>query len=628
MHRKRIPIKNLHQEIQLIGKRTMLALLLIIVLIICLITRLVYLQIDKHDMYETLSTKNWLDLVPIEPTRGLIYDRKGVLLAENIPVFSLDIIPMQVPDMRKTLAELGSLVVLSPNDIQQFKKQLKQHRRFDEIPLKLRLSEEEVARLAENQYRFPGVVIRARLMRHYPFGASFSHVLGYVGRINTQELQEIDQINYSASHYIGKLGIEKYYEEELHGTVGYEQVENDAKGKPIRVLKEIKGTPGKNIYLTLDSQLQFVAEQAIAGHRGAIVIVQPATGQVLAMVSEPSYDPNLFVVGISQKDYQALQQSPDRPLFNRALRGLYPPASTLKPFIALAALHLGIITPEETIYDPGWFQLSNSTQRFRDWRRGGHGTVNVTRAIISSCDTYFFELAVKMGIRQIDTVLTQFGFGAPTGIDLEDELPGVVPSPEWKKRVKGVSWYNGDTINSVIGQGYTQVTPLQLAAATVTIANRGKRLVPYLLLSEQMPGGKPVLQAPIPLDPLPYQQQSYWDLVIRAMQGVVSPQGTGSRYGNTQTYTLAAKTGTAQVVARPKVDEEDNQDALPERFRDHHWFIAYAPVDKPQIAIAVISENSNIAIDITRTILNYYLGSNNTTVKAAPMPLNGNDNGH
>lgn len=609
--RKRIPFKNHHHEIQLVVKRAMSAFALVCLLIFILVIRLAYLEIYKNNVYTTLSTKNWLDLVPVEPTRGLIYDRNGVLLAENIPVFSLDIIPVQVTDLHKTIAALEKIVALDDNDISQFKKQLTQHRHFDEIPLKLRLTDEEVARFAENQHRFPGVIIKARLMRHYPFGESFSHVLGYVGRINAQELNEIDQVNYSASHYIGKLGIEKFYEEELHGQVGYEQVENDASGKPIRVLKEIKGIPGKNLYLTLDSGLQFAAEKALMGHNGAIVAIQPATGQVLAMVSEPGYDPNLFVVGISQKDYQTLQQSEARPLYDRALRGLYPFASTIKPYLALQALDTGIATPNDTIADPGWFKLNNNSHVFHDWQRRGHGSVNIGKAIMVSCDIYFYELAVKMGIHRMDTILNQFGFGALTGIDLDDELPGVVASPEWKKKVKGAHWYNGDTIISSIGQGDMQATPLQLATAVATLANRGQRFMPYLLLGEQMPGKPYVTQASTPLDPVILQDKKNWDVVIKAMQDVVAvPQGTAYRpFGRNYAYTVAAKTGTGALSKRRNPDEEDKQENLPEKLRDHHVFIAFAPVDNPQIAIAIVTEHSSFAVETARAMLDYYLGN-------------------
>ena len=367
---KRIPVKNHYQEIQLTARRSLIAMVVIAILVCFLISRLVWLQLYKKDVYTTLATNNWLDLVPTEPTRGLIYDRKGILLAENIPVFSLDIIPSDVQDLTGTLAGISNIIAISDNDLIQFRKQLKQHRRFDEIPLKLRLTEEEFGKFAENQHRFRGVTITARLMRHYPFGESFSHVLGYVGRINIQELNEIDATNYSASHYIGKLGIEKFYEDALHGNVGYQQVENDASGQSIRILKEIKGQPGKNLYLTLDSGLQLAAETALKGHRGAVVAIDPNNGDVLAMVSEPGYDPNLFVIGISQTDFQALQESSDRPLFNRALRGMYPPASTIKPFLALQGLEAGFINEDTQISDPGWFELSNGGHKYHDWKRG------------------------------------------------------------------------------------------------------------------------------------------------------------------------------------------------------------------------------------------------------------------
>lgn len=605
---KRVPIKNHHQEVQLIGKRSMLALLGCFFIVGLLIWRLAYLQLYKHDLYTTLSTKNWLDLVPVEPTRGLIYDRNGVMLAENISVFSLDIIPFQARDLAKNLPELQKIIQFSDNDLQQIKKILRQRRRFEEVPLKLRLTEEEVARFTESQHRFPGIFIKARLMRHYPYGEDFSHVLGYVGRINTQELNNIDTINYSASHYIGKMGIEKYYEEELHGTVGYEEVENDASGKPIRVLKEIAGTPGKNIYLTLDSGLQFAAQKALNGKRGAVVAIQPSTGQVLAMVSEPAYNPNAFVQGISQKDFQDLQLAPDKPLYNRALRGLYPLASTIKPYLALEGLQSGIATPEFTIYDPGWFQLSNNSRPFHDWWRPGHGYVDLHKAIVSSCDIYFYDLANKLGIRRMDNMLTAFGFGALTGIDLTDELPGVVASPEWKQKVKGTNWYGGDTIISGIGQGYMQTTPLQLAVATATLANRGARYIPYLLLAEQMPGKPYVLQQPIPTEKIALADDEYWDLVINAMQDVIdSPQGTAYYYGRHKTYTIAGKTGTAQLASRRNPDLRDKQETLPEKLRDHHLFIAFAPIDHPKLALAIVTENSNTTIETARAIFDYYL---------------------
>lgn len=607
--RKRIPVKNHYQEIQLTASRSLAAMIVIAILVVLLIFRLYWLQLYKNDLYTTLSNNNWLDLVPTEPTRGLIYDRHGVLLAENIPVFSLDIIPFEVPDLNATLNGLTKIIDVSENDVVQFRKQLKQHRRFDNIPLKIRLNETDLARFSENQHRFPGVAINARLMRHYPFNESFSHVIGYVGRINLKELNEIDATNYSASHYIGKLGIEKRYEDDLHGDVGYQQVENDASGKNIRILKEIKGTPGKNIYLTLDSGLQFVAETMMKEHRGAVVAIDPENGDILAMISEPGYDPNQFVLGISQKDFQALQESTDRPLYNRALRGTYPPGSTIKPFLALQGLEGGFVNDDFTIYDPGWFEIPNSAHRYHDSKPGGHGSVNLNTAITASCDIYFYKLAERMGISNMDKMLNQFGYGQLTNVDLDHELPGVLASPEWKRKTKGAHWYPGDTINAGIGQGYMQVTPMQLAAATATLANRGHKVVPHLLLGEQIPGHKYERYEPVHGDNIELHDSQNWERVINAMQNVVmSPHGTANKYGKAHQYTIAAKTGTAQVIAKKtNTDKKDNQSGWAEKFRDHHLFIAFAPADKPRIAIAVVTENSYFTIETARAIFDYYL---------------------
>ncbi len=608
---RRITIKNHQEEIQLISQRCIAVLVIMVLLIAVLIIRLGFLQLANNELYATLSKKNWLDLVPLEPTRGLIYDRNGVLLAENVPVFSLDVFPYKVDNLPRTLANLTKIIPLSDNDIAQFHKQLKEHRRFDEITLKLRLSEEEVARFYENQYRFPGIFVKARLLRHYPFATSLSHVLGYVGRINLDEIEDIDTINYSATNYIGKLGIEKYYEDDLHGTVGYEQAENDASGASVRILNSIKPVPGHTLYLTIDTRLQTAAEQALSGHRGAIVAIQPGTGQILALVSEPTYDPNVFVDGISNKDYQTLQQSTDRPLYNRALRGQYPFASTIKPFVALAGIDSGVTSLDDTIFDPGWYQLPNSSHIFHDWRRHGHGTVNFNKAVAQSCDTYFFNLAHKMGIRRIDAMLTQFGFGQLTGVDIDEELPGVVASPEWKRKNKGLSWYEGDTLISAIGQGYMQVTPLQLATAVTIIANHGQKLTPHLLLSEQAPGQAPILQPAASTGIVKLNDPANWQIIIRAMQDVITmPGGTGYHFGKIGPYTIAAKTGTAQnhsIKHYNANEDHEDQSNLPEKLRDNSLFIAFAPVEKPEIAIAVIIENDNQASGIARKVLDYYL---------------------
>jgi penicillin-binding protein 2 len=609
MQQKRIPIKNHIEEIRLINRRVIVVLIMIALFIIVLLTRLYYLQSVKHDLYTTLSKKNWLDLVPIEPTRGLIYDRNGVLLADNVPVFSLDVIPYKVNNLHQALADIQEIIPLTDTELTQFHKELKEHRRFEEIPLKLRLTEADLARFAENQYRFPGLIIKARLIRYYPYGKSLTPVLGYVGRINLDDLKEIDIVNYSASNYIGKLGIEKFYEEELHGKVGYQQVENDASGETTRVLKQINPMPGEALYLTLDINLQLAAEQALQGHRGAIVAIQPSTGQVLAMVSSPSYDPNLFVAGISNKEYQALQNSPDKPLYNRALRGLYPLASTIKPYLALQGLETGTTTPDYTIYDPGWFRLKNSEHLFRDHH--AHGIVNLEKAIITSCDTYFYELSTRLGIDRMDDILDQFGFGETTGVDLNDELAGVVASPHWKEKNKGMSWYPGDTVNSAIGQGYMQATPLQLAVAVSTMANRGTRFSPYFLFAERQVGKPVTAEASVPLNAVKLSNPKNWETVINAMEGVIfSAQGTGYRFGKNVAYTVAAKTGTAQVFSIKRSEDDRkalDQNTLPERLRDHSLFIAFAPVDHPEIAIAVIAENTTLAPSVARKVLDYYL---------------------
>lgn len=607
---KRIPIKNHLQEIRLVTRRTITALIIMILLILVLVARLAYLQFEKHDLYTTLSMKNWQDIVPLEPTRGLIFDRNGVLLAENIPIFSLDIIPDKITSLPHTLSEVTKIIPLSDNDIAQFQRQLKQHRRFEEIPLKMPLTEEEVAKFAENQYKFKGVVVKARLMRHYPLDGLFIHGLGYVGRINTQELEEIDPTNYSGSNYIGKLGIEKYYEEELHGVVGYQQVENDASGEPVRIIKQINPVPGENLYLTIDTKLQMIVEESLGENRGAVIVVQPSTGQILALASTPTYDPNIFVNGVGVDEYKSLQEQPEKPLYNRALRGLYPLASTIKPYMALQGLNTGVADLRYTISDPGWFKLKNSSHIYHDWRKHGHGSVNLIKAIACSCDTYFFDLANRMGINRIAAGLRDFGFGQLTGIDLEEELPGNVATPEWKRRVKGQGWYPGDTVISGIGQGSMLATPLQLAMAVSTIANRGKRYAPYLLLASQEIGKPLTYQQPSLLYKIDYPEKN-WKSVIQGMQNVIlTPEGTGYRFGKDFPLPIAAKTGTAQVVAkrhRSNEGDHDDQSDLPEKYRDHSLFIAFSPVDNPKVAIAVVAENSLLASTIARKILDYYL---------------------
>ncbi len=582
----------------------------VILLVLVLIGRLLYLQEFQYQKYTTLSDKNQLNIIPIEPTRGVIYDRNGILLAENVPIYSLEIIPDKVHSLTKIIESLTQLLpTITPEDIQAFYKLKRQRHSFDSIPLKLSLTSEEVAMFSVNQYRFAGVSIQAHLIRHYPQGKVMAHVLGYVGRINQEEWKKVDKINYSATNFIGKIGIEKHYENILHGTVGYEQVETNATGRVIRVLHQTPPISGKELYLSIDIRLQKAAEEALGSNRGAVIAIDPKNGEVLAMASMPSYNPNLFVQGINQKKFNALMNNPNQPLYNRAIRGQYPLASTIKPYLALEGLDEGFVTPEYKIFDPGWFQLPNSSHRYRDWRKGGHGWVNVTTAVTSSCDTYFFTLGHLMGIDRIDHFLERFGYGKRTGIDMDEELPGLIPSPAWKKRVKGVPWYPGDTVSASIGQGYMLATPLQLANAVSAMSQKGTRFEPHLLLKSKSPGEKMRQSLPIDLPSVILKDTQAWDVVINAMQQVTSsPHGTATVAFRNTPYLVAAKTGTAQVFTVKQTENTHNMN-LPVHLRDHSLFIAFAPVDHPQIAIAVIVENSpnHDAPKVARHVMDTYL---------------------
>ncbi|OGT22290.1 MAG: penicillin-binding protein 2 [Gammaproteobacteria bacterium RIFCSPHIGHO2_02_FULL_42_13] len=596
-------LKDRTREKYMFRNRLIIAIIMIIFLSFLLIYQFINLQIFQRQYYTTLSKKNQIDFSPIPPRRGLIFDRNGVLLADNIPAFSLMMTPNKKDEMQKTIAELSKIIKITPDDIENFNKQAKQHRRFEQIPLKLKLTEQDVASFSTNRYRFPDVSVQAALLRTYPLSNAMSSVLGYVGRINEYELQYVDTTNYAATNFIGKLGIEKYYEKELHGTVGYRQVETDASGQTVRILKNIPSVSGKNLYLTIDSRLQLAAQKALGQNHGAVIAIQPSTGQVLALVSNPSYDPNLFVNGISQKDFNRLQHDPAHPLYNRTLRGLYPPGSTIKPFIATEALNANITNTEFTLFDPGWYKLPNSSHVFHDWKPGGHGWVNISKAIIESCDTYFYDLAHKMGIDRIDDILGQFGFDKPTGIDMGEELAGNIPSPEWKMKNRGLPWYPADTILSGIGQTFMQVTPMQLATATATLANHGVRFRPQLLFATQADDEQIIYTHPITETPVVLKQDIYWETIINAMQNVIT-EGTGYSFGH-PSYSVAAKTGTAQVV---NSRENDNAaDNIPIQLRNNSVFIAFAPIQNPKIAISVVIENSHDAIRISREIMDSYL---------------------
>lgn len=605
-------LKNNYAERQLFNARLFFVVLMVSVLFLLLLGRLAQLQILEQQWYKTLSKKNQLNFIPIAPTRGVIYDRNGVLLAENIPVYNLEITPERVNNIDQTIQDLRKLLPsINDDDVEAFFRQSKQYRSFEGIPLKLKLSPQEVAIFEVNRFRFPGVSVKAGLMRNYPLGPSLAHVLGFVGRINQRELGSLDKSNYSATNFIGKVGIEKFYEPQLHGRVGYEQVEADASGRIIRSIQKQEPIPGQKLYLSIDSHLVVAAEKALENLRGAVVAIDPNNGEILAMVSTPSYDPNLFVRGISQKDYNQLSQSKDQPLYNRAIRGQYPLASTIKPFLGLAALNENVVSSNYKIYDPGWYKLPNNNHLYRDWKKIGHGWINLERAIVVSCDTYFYHLANLMGMKKIVNILNRFGFGSETDIDMGEELSGLIPTPAWKKAYKGQSWYTGDTLISGIGQGYMLTTPLQLAQATAILSMHGKAFTPHLLLRSMDAKGpikitKPEVSAKVVLG-----NEEIWYKVIKAMRLVIeSKEGTGFRFGRHPPYSVAAKTGTAQVFSAKQHEHLDDKN-LPVYLRDHSLFIAFAPVEKPKIAIAVITENSNQSTVIARKVMDAYFGTSN-----------------
>lgn len=603
---KPLTLKNHSQEYRLFLMRSYLLALGMIILAILLFARLFFLQVILQHRYKTLSTQNHMTVVPLPPNRGLITDRHGVLLAENVPVFNLEIVPERVKHMRATLDELRKLISISDEDILSFQRLRRQHHRYDPIPLRVKLSPEEVAIIAVNQFRLPGVAVNARLMRHYPLGQPFAHVLGFVGRINTKELHHVESANYAATHYIGKVGIEKYYESSLHGSTGYEQAEIDASGKIIRVVKRVPPVPGQTLELTIDSKLQQAADKALGDHRGAVVALDPHNGEVLAMVSKPSYDPNLFVMGISQKAFNELAESRERPLYNRAIRGQYPPASTIKPLLALHALDEAIVTPDERIYDPGWFKLPHTKHMYHDWKRSGHGWIGILKAITVSCDTYFYHLGQLLGIKRIDDIFERYGLGQATGIDMGEEVPGLVPTPEWKRQSRNSNWFTGDTLISAIGQGYVLSTPVQLAEASGAIALRGLRYQPHLLKTRHLPNQDSIDTPIIELPSVVLQHGWVWDLVIEAMHDVVRRRhGTGRRFGRDAPYTVAVKTGTAQVFSLLKHRYKNNEE-IPEFLRDHSVFIAFAPVNKPKIALAIVIENSPDAPRVARKVLDHF----------------------
>lgn len=601
------PIISHQTESALHQLRLNILVTLIIISSLFLVLRLAYLQFSQYKRFATLSLQNQMSITPIAPTRGIIVDRNDVVLAENIPVYALEIVPEHVGDMQSTLQQLKQLLPsVTDDDIEHFHRIRKQTRRYLPVPFKLKLSEEEVAIFATHQYAFPGVSIHAHLMRNYPLGEVASHFLGYVGRINATEQKQIDHINYRATNFIGKTGIERFYESKLHGQVGYQHVETDVSGRTVRVLSKQAPIPGAKLKLTIDARLQTRAHQALQGKEGAVAVIDVRDGSILALVSVPSYDPNLFVHGITHKDYQKLVNAPEKPLFNRAIRGLYPPASTVKPFIALAGLEKEVISEHTKVYDPGWYRLPGVSHIYRDWKRGGHGAIHLKRAITVSCDTYFYHLGNKLGISAIEDMLARFGFGQLTHVDLKEEIPGLVPNPQWKKQSRGISWYTGDTLITAIGQGSMLATPLQLANATASLSQHGRRFRPHLLQQWILDQGKSKLFTPLEEYPIHLNDDKSWDLIADAMQAVIkNREGTGYRFGRNTPYSVAAKTGTAQVIAMSQ-DEKKRFQTVSAAFRDHSLLIAFAPVNQPEIALAVLVEHDPTASNIARQIMDAY----------------------
>ncbi len=607
---------NTNPEAKRFYKRSIICATIILIFFLILLIRLMYLQLFEHHFYATLSKRNVISIIPVKPNRGLIYDRNGVLLAKNIPVYSLMIIPGRVKDLKNTINSLVKVIQLTPDEINNFYHIVKQYYPYQEVPLKQQLTEAQVDSFYVNQYRFPGVVVQANMIRNYPLGNALGDVVGFVGRINASELAEVDPMNYTASDEIGKSGVEAEDEVLLHGTMGSEEAEIDASGKVVRVLKTKLPIQGDNIYLTIDSRLQAYASKLLGKNTGAVVAIQPATGQVLALVTKPNYDPNAFVNGLSEAQYRTIMDAKDHPLFNRATRATYAPGSSIKPFIAFAGLNDGIINTQSYIFDPGWFRVPGTKHIFHNWVKKGFGWVNVTKAITVSCDTFFYELADVMGIDRLDQAVAQFGFGNLTGIDLPLEASGVVPSPQWKTKHIGQAWYTGDTVNAGIGQGYMSVTPLQLAAATATMAERGLRFQPTVLLKLQQPNGIVTAMQPIIEKPIVAKDPKAWEIVIQAMQDVITnPQGTAYPSFQNITYTAAGKTGTAQVAAD---SANGNVSQTARRFQNNHLFIVFAPVNNPQIAIAVAVEHihgmTQEGVQIARQLLDFYFKEKSVSV--------------
>ena len=606
--------------------RVLVSILVLLLLVLLLGGRMFTLQVGAHEHFTTLSENNRLRIEPIPPTRGLIYDRNGILLAENRPAYQLEITVEQAGDLELLLVRLSGLVDLSSAEIERFRASVRQRRPFQPVLLKSALDDETVARIAVARHELPGVEIEARPVRHYPQGSDFAHVVGYVGRINEQDLRRLDTRNYAGTSHTGKTGVEHHYEDILHGTTGHRQVEVNAQGRVIRDLSVVPPVPGQDLFLSIDVALQRAARDALSPHDGALVAIDPATGEVLALVSKPGFDPNPFVNGISHRDFSALQSDPHKPLFNRALSGQYPPGSTLKPIVALAGLEENVTTAERRMFATGYYQLPGHERRYRDWRRGGHGWVDMTRAIALSSDVYFYDLGHKLGIDRMAPMFGAFGIGSRVGIDATGERPGILPSREWKRSVQNLQWFPGETLITAIGQGYMLTTPLQLADVTSTLANRGQRVQTRLVRAiRDGADGEPLAKPVRYLEPV-IASDAHWDVIHQALiDAVHARHGTawGSIGSTSPAYRIAGKTGTAQVFSLAP-DQEYDESELERRLWDHALFIGYAPVEAPEIAVAVLAEHGGsggrVAAPIARKVMDAYLASLGLLAEAEEQP--------
>ncbi|PKI16831.1 penicillin-binding protein 2 [Colwellia sp. 12G3] len=625
MSPRRIVIRNQSAEANLFARRAFIAFAGVVLVLLILFGNVYNLQVESFEKYQTRSNSNRIKILPVAPNRGLIYDRNGVLLADNKPVYSLEVIAEDVEDIKNSIVQVSKLLDITPERQSQFFKAMKRKRRFKPVELHSRLSDQQVALFSVNQHKFPGIFVNARLKRYYPFSDLTTHTLGYVARINRKDLNKLElegkSENYAATYGVGKLGVERYYEDMLHGTIGHQEVEINNQGRVIRTLNYTPPVPGKDLTLTLDIELQMIAKRALSGKRGAVVAMNPRTGGILAMYSNPSYDGNLFVHGISSKNYKQLLDSKDLPLINRSVQG-YPPASTVKPFLALTGLEENVVTPSTEINDPGWYQLEGLPNKYRDWKPWGHGKVNLTKAIEQSCNIYFYELAFKLGITKISNMMEKFGFGDYTGIDIHEESRAIMPSVAWKRARYNKPWYTGETLSVGIGQSFWTVTPLQLVQALTTLVNHGERKVPHLLkanselIIESSGNAYHQITPTIyePRAPLKLKQDKHWDVVLNAMHNTVQKFGaTAYTPFKGSTYDASGKTGSAQV-ARLKQGEEYDAKTTSENQRDNAMFIAFAPYDNPEIVVAVAIENvakgggGTNAGPVARQIMDQYFG--------------------